>query len=78
METSETIYLDGQGKTLEVGDRVEIPAWADEWMMGDRYGEVMAIRDPDWMPVDGTARASVMLDKSSRRRSYFVKDLRRI
>jgi len=27
-----------------VGKRVQIPAWSDRWMMGDRYGEIVSGR----------------------------------
>ncbi len=42
--------------------RVQIPAYTDRWMMGDRYGEVIRItRSPDSREV-----ACVKLDKSGK------------
>ena len=26
---------------MDVGTRVEVPAWTDRWMRGDRFGEVV-------------------------------------
>ena len=28
-----------------IGKRVQIPAWSDRWMMGDRYGEIISGRN---------------------------------
>lgn len=42
--------------------RVEIPAHLDRWMMGDRYGVIVAL----FTSKDGTAMAKVQMDKSAR------------
>ena len=43
---------------IEKGSRVEIPAHTDWWMRGDRYGEVLFVRD---------GRVGVRLDKSGKK-----------
>ncbi len=41
--------------------RVQIPAYTDRWMMGDRFGEVVAFRGTTDKPI-----AHVKLDKSGK------------
>lgn len=59
--------------------RVQIPAYTDRWMMGDRYGEVVKIRrrkgrakngpeDPDYEV------AHVKLDKSGKTLPFMLRD----
>jgi hypothetical protein len=57
--------------------RVEIPAYTDRWMMGDRYGEVVKItKAPKPMrPID---IAHVRLDKSGKVRRVILADCREI
>jgi len=52
--------------------RVEIPAYADEWAQGDRYGE---IRGALIYRAGGNV-ITVKLDKSGRRRRFLARDLR--
>ena len=33
----------GSNKEFWIGKRVQIPAYADNWMRGDRYGEVVLV-----------------------------------
>jgi hypothetical protein len=47
---------------FKVGDRVQIPAWHDDWMRGDRYGEII------WVGKVDTVR--VLYDKSARVRRW--------
>lgn len=49
--------------------RVQIPAYTDRWMMGDRYGTVIKIVKSKVVPKIGkspTQIASVLLDKSGK------------
>ena len=50
--------------------RVQIPAYTDRWMMGDRYGDVIGFSKPkNWLdPKDprGLTIARVKLDKSGK------------
>ncbi len=48
---------------LTVGDRVQIPAWHDDWMRGDRYGTVVKA-------VPGSQTVHVLADKSGRTRRW--------
>ena len=47
--------------------RVQIPAYTDRWMRGDRYGEVVKVVKTS-VPIEGTFRdvAHVKLDKSGK------------
>ncbi len=56
---------------LKVGDRVQIPAWHDDWMRGDRYGVVVKA-------VPGSGTAHVLYDKSGRERRWNVDFLTRV
>lgn len=59
--------------------RVQIPAYTDRWMMGDRYGTVENIR---WMMLAGkttkakikTEVAYVRLDKSKKKQKFILAD----
>lgn len=44
--------------------RVQIPAYTDRWMMGDRYGEVVKVAKA--RRSDGKEVAHVKLDKSGK------------
>jgi hypothetical protein len=47
--------------------RVQIPAYTDRWMMGDRYGEVVKVTKVKARPGNGmTEVAHVLLDKSGK------------
>jgi hypothetical protein len=55
--------------------RVQIPAYTDRWMMGDRYGEVIKVTvrkeryvgvPSQRVPVDNYEVAHVKLDKSGK------------
>ena len=47
---------------MKVGERVELHPGTDEWMSGDRYGEIVEL--------GGTGKVHVKLDKSGRIRRY--------
>lgn len=51
-------------------ERVQIPAYTDRWMMGDRYGEIIGISKPknylDPKDPRGRTIARVKLDKSGK------------
>ena len=47
--------------------RVQIPAYHDRWMMGDRYGEVVKTWEVSLGAGRSTERASVLLDKSGKK-----------
>ena len=55
-------------------DRVQIPAYTDRWMMGDRYGEIVKIvtrTRPGEINIEGVNKpwcqiAHVKLDKSGK------------
>jgi hypothetical protein len=56
--------------------RVQIPAYTDRWMMGDRYGEVVRIatRRND-NAFDGREKiVHVLLDKSGKVRKFVLDD----
>ena len=48
---------------FSVGERVQIPAWHDDWMRGDRYGIVVKA-------VPGSQTVHVLADKSGRTRRW--------
>jgi hypothetical protein len=53
---------------MTIGTRVEIPAYIDAWMRGDRYGEIVAF--------NRHGLAIVLLDKSQKRLHCEVDELR--
>ena len=66
-------------------ERVQIPAYTDRWMMGDRYGEVLAVTKkrtgfPPYCFVSADAKgtyievARVKLDKSGKIVRVFYAD----
>jgi hypothetical protein len=57
---------------MKAGTRVQIPAYTDAWMRGDRYGEVIAIVGKD------QCRARVRLDKSRKVMCILISDLREV
>jgi hypothetical protein len=57
--------------SLKVGDRVQVPAWHDDWMRGDRYGSVVHVAQ-----TKDTVR--VLYDKSSRVRRWNVDFLTKV
>jgi len=58
--------------------RVQIPAYTDRWMRGDRYGEVVKIRrlksaiGDKW--VEGREVVHVKLDKSGKTLPFMLSD----
>ena len=52
-------------------ERVQIPAYTDRWMMGDRYGEVVKVTK--WSH-DDTEIAHVKLDKSGKTLRFVLAD----
>jgi hypothetical protein len=60
--------------------RVQIPAYTDRWMMGDRYGEVVKVTDSK-VPEQHGAKAGervdiahVKLDKSGKTLRFILAD----
>lgn len=51
--------------------RVQIPAYTDRWMMGDRYGDLVKTTT-----YRGTEYAHVKLDKSGRVMRFILADCR--
>jgi hypothetical protein len=57
--------------------RVQIPAYTDHWMKGDRYGEVVKIipattmTNPEW---NQPTRYRVKLDKSGKTAAFVAAD----
>lgn len=47
-------------------DRVQIPAYTDRWMMGDRFGEIVDIKNRKTGPDTFEEIARVKLDKSGK------------
>ena len=57
-----------------IGKRVQIPAWSDRWMMGDRYGEIISGRNV--LDANNDKRQyRVKLDKSGKLVKFFSDDL---
>lgn len=56
--------------------RVQIPAYTDRWMMGDRFGEVVAIRALVKGEHAGREAYTVLLDRSGAHRTYLADDCR--
>jgi len=56
--------------------RVQIPAYTDRWMMGDRYGEVVKVtrRNLRWTRDDDREVAHVKLDKSGKTMRFLLND----
>ena len=48
---------------FSIGDRVQLPAWHDDWMRGDRYGTVVKA-------IPGSQTVHVLADKSGRTRRW--------
>jgi len=55
-----------------IGERVELPAHSDRWMMGDRFGEVTHIKTLN----GGEVHLTVKLDKSGKSMIYREADCR--
>lgn len=47
-------------------ERVQIPAYTDRWMMGDRYGEIVGTYVMEEGEHEGEEIARVRLDKSGK------------
>jgi hypothetical protein len=65
--------------TTNMTDRVQIPAYTDRWMMGDRYGEIVKItirKGEDHSVIDQPDRevAHVKLDKSGKVQKFWLED----
>lgn len=56
--------------------RVQIPAYTDRWMMGDRYGEVIKVvrKRAAALGEAGKEVAHVKLDKSGKVRTFLLDD----
>lgn len=54
---------------LQIGDRVQIPAWTDVWMRGDRFGTVTKL---------GTAFVHVAMDRSGRTYTFSAESLTQV
>ena len=52
--------------------RVQIPAYTDRWMMGDRYGEVVRFKRKH--DANGNVIAVVKLDKSGKTVNVILED----
>ena len=67
-----------------IGKRVQIPAWHDFWMMGDRFGEVVSEssrvhRSPAILEEYGYEKQyRVKLDKSGKVKRFFESDLKEV
>jgi len=71
---------------LEAHVRVQIPAYTDHWMRGDRYGEVLRVRKsavhdhtrgrPDLMVLREIA--TVLLDKSRKTTRVILDDCQEV
>jgi hypothetical protein len=61
-----------------MGQRVQIPAYTDRWMMGDRYGEVVKITKSKRGQLDDQAReiAHVKMDISGKTIKVLLDDCR--
>lgn len=57
-----------------MGIRVQIPAYTDRWMMGDRYGEVVKIIPANRANGELCDRYRVKLDKSGAVRTFVADD----
>jgi hypothetical protein len=60
-----------------IGRRVESPVWTDAWMMGDRYGNVVAVsKARKGKSRHGNALvARVLMDRSGKLRKFWVDEL---
>jgi len=65
-----TEYVDMNGNQIHIGSRVEIPAYTDWWMRGDRFGVVTKLNNSigPWI--------TVCLDKTNRRYRFVAADCR--
>lgn len=59
-----------------MNERVEIPAYTDRWMMGDRYGDLLEIVPPRKRRNEDRELACVRLDKSGKVRLFILADCR--
>jgi hypothetical protein len=76
----------GQNRAKGIPVRVQIPAYTDAWMRGDRYGEVVKVTKGKTFPLtDGSRRdtaepavereiAHVLLDKSGKILKFLLID----
>lgn len=61
-----------------MNERIEIPAYTDRWMMGDRYGDLVKVTRTQGrgrIP-KGTEVAHVKLDKSGKTMRFLLNDCR--
>jgi hypothetical protein len=54
--------------------RVQIPAYTDRWMMGDRYGQIVSVKERKMLDPRSSCIARVKLDKSGKTVSVFLDD----
>lgn len=59
-----------------LGARVEVPAYTDAWMRGDRFGEVVGLGPGGSGFGTSPRKATVRLDKSQRKVKFILRDLR--
>jgi hypothetical protein len=57
--------VETQNRGIDMVERVQIPAYTDRWMMGDRYGEVVKV-DEIASANTGKTIIRVKLDKSGK------------
>lgn len=50
--------------------RLELPAYTDAWMMGDRFGDLVSVRKDK----DGREIARVLCDRSGKTRRVLLED----
>jgi RNase P/RNase MRP subunit p29 len=58
-------------KSSLIGKRVQVPAYTDTWMKGDRYGKVVNVT---MHRENNTPYAHVMMDKSNRTIKFVADD----
>ena len=58
-----------------IGDRVEIAPRFDDWMRGDRYGEIVGFRHQRLGGEEAQTYVQVQLDKSGKKPYYYPRDL---
>jgi len=63
--------------SIAKGKRVEIPAYTDQWMRGDRFGEVIG-NDRIFLGDRHLDRVTVLLDKSRKPHRFEADDCREI
>lgn len=57
-----------------IGRRVQIPAYTDRWMMGDRYGEIIRVKQARKGVAPHNDIAAIKLDKSGKTFRFILDD----